>query len=66
MQRGILVQRAMNARLVIVGDKLSKDPAQVRLPEAPEQSAARGKDWIMHPIGTTQGRPRHDLWTKLR
>jgi transposase len=28
---------------------------------------ARGKDWIVtHPIGTTQGRPRHDLWTKLR
>ena len=24
------------------------------------------KDWIItHPIGTTQGRPRHDLWTKL-
>jgi pyruvate/2-oxoglutarate dehydrogenase complex dihydrolipoamide dehydrogenase (E3) component len=21
---------------------------------------------ITHPIGTTQGRPRHDLWTKLR
>jgi hypothetical protein len=32
-----------------------------------EQSAARGKDWIItHPIGTTQGQPRHDLWTKLR
>jgi hypothetical protein len=21
---------------------------------------------ITHPVGTTQGRPRHDLWTKLR
>jgi hypothetical protein len=32
-----------------------------------QQPAALGKDWtITHPIGTTRGRPRHDLWTKLR
>ena len=31
------------------------------------QLAARGKDWIIRTqTGTTQGRPRHDLWTKLR
>jgi hypothetical protein len=28
--------------------------------------AASREDWIItHPIGMTQGRPRHDLWTKV-
>jgi hypothetical protein len=30
---GIFVKRVMNSRLIIVGDILPKDPAQVRLPE---------------------------------
>jgi hypothetical protein len=33
MERGILVQRAMNARFIIISGKLAQDPAQVRLPE---------------------------------
>ena len=33
MERGVLVQRAMNARFIIISDKLVQDPAQVRLPE---------------------------------
>src|SRR6266704_206997 len=33
MERGILVQRAMNARYIIISGKLAQDPAQVRLPE---------------------------------
>ena len=33
MEWGILVQRAMNARFIIVGGILVQDPAQVRLPE---------------------------------
>ena|SRR5580704_2690159 len=33
MERGILVQRAMNARFIIISGKLVQDPAQVRLPE---------------------------------
>ena len=33
MERGILIQRAMNARFVIISGKLAEDPSQVRLPE---------------------------------
>jgi hypothetical protein len=33
MERGILLQRAMNARLIIIGCIPTQDPAQVRLPE---------------------------------
>jgi hypothetical protein len=33
MQWGILVQRAMNARLIIIGDKPLKEPAQMCLPK---------------------------------
>src|SRR5205823_14628213 len=33
MERGVLVQRAMNARFIIISGKLAQDPAQVRLPE---------------------------------
>src|SRR5947208_5016145 len=33
MERGVLVQRAMNARFIIISGKLVQDPAQVRLPE---------------------------------
>src|SRR4029450_13567026 len=33
MERGILVQLAMNARFIIISGKLAQDPAQVRLPE---------------------------------
>jgi hypothetical protein len=34
-----------------------------QLPEKLGRSAVAAST---HPIGTTQGRPRHDLWTKLR
>jgi hypothetical protein len=33
MERGILLQRAMNARLIIIGGIPAQDPAQMRLPE---------------------------------
>jgi hypothetical protein len=33
MERGILAQRAMNARFIIISGKLAQDPAQMRLPE---------------------------------
>jgi hypothetical protein len=33
MERGILVQRAVNARFIIINGILAQDPAQVRLPE---------------------------------
>ncbi len=33
MEWGILVQRAMNARFIIISGILAQDPAQVRLPE---------------------------------
>ena len=33
MERGILVQRAMNARFIIICGIPTQDPAQVRLPE---------------------------------
>ena len=33
MEWGILIQRAMNARFVIIRGILAQDPAQVRLPE---------------------------------
>src|SRR2546430_1342925 len=40
MERGILVQRAMNARFIIISGKLVQDPAQVRLPEHDQASRA--------------------------
>src|SRR5262245_47937484 len=33
MEWGILVQRSMNARFIVIGGILAQDPAQVRLPE---------------------------------
>jgi hypothetical protein len=33
MERSILLQRAMNARLIIIGGIPAQDPAQMRLPE---------------------------------
>ena len=33
MERGILVERAMNSRPIIIGNILPKDPAQMRLPK---------------------------------
>jgi hypothetical protein len=33
MERGVLVQRSMNSRFIIIGNKFAEDPAQVRLPE---------------------------------
>ena len=33
MEWGILVQRSMNARFIVVGGIFAQDPAQVRLPE---------------------------------
>jgi len=33
MERGILLQRAMNPRFIIIGSILPKGPAQVRLPK---------------------------------
>jgi hypothetical protein len=33
MERGILVQRSMNSRFIIIGNKFAEDRAQVRLPE---------------------------------
>jgi hypothetical protein len=33
MERGILLQRAMNARLIIIGGIPAQDQAQMRLPE---------------------------------
>jgi hypothetical protein len=33
MERGILVQRSMNSRFIIIGGIFAQDPAQVRFPE---------------------------------
>src|SRR5436309_9475836 len=55
---------------MILPDARSLPHGLAQLPEKLGRSgvaASRAWDWIItHPIGTTQGRPRHDLWTKLR
>ena len=40
MERGILLQRAMNPRFIIIGSILPKGPAQVRLPKYDQASRA--------------------------
>jgi hypothetical protein len=58
-QPGQVLMCTVGGRPAARGDQCPARRSTVRLPHF--------RRWIItHPIATTQGRPRHDLWTKLR
>src|SRR5260221_10095525 len=62
MKRGVLVQRSMGPRLIIVGNIGAYDPAQVRFPEHDDVVQALPADRANEPLNVSvlPGRSRGD------